>query len=107
MVGVMDPYEPDEVMDRCRVLAWKTYQADGILSHERVADELGRFVAKRITEYIGDPSRTALLSVVAREVRTATYLSCGQKAIAHALANLIRLALPYADHPDYQESWKP
>jgi hypothetical protein len=102
-----DLYEPDELIQRCHYRASRTYQADGILSHERVADNLGRFVAARLSEEPDAPSRAAMLSIVGREVRIATYLSCGQTSITHALTNLIRLALPYAAHQDYDSAWSP
>lgn len=90
-----------ETIRRCRVLAQDLYQKDSVLSHERVASELGRFLAARHAD------DEALLSVIEFETQIATYLSCGQKAITHALAVLLRLAMAFADDPDYQESWRP
>src|ERR1043165_7907093 len=86
-----------ESIRRCRLVAEELYQKDGILSHERVARELGQFLAAR---YANDD---ALLSVIEFETGIATYLSCGQKAITHALAVLLRLAMAFNDDPDYRE----
>jgi hypothetical protein len=90
-----------ETVRRCRLLAQDLYQKDGILSHERVAGELGRFLAARCAD------NEAWLSVVEFETSIATYLSCGQKAITHSLAVLIRLAMAFDDHPDYRPEWAP
>jgi hypothetical protein len=90
-----------ETVRRCRVLAHMLYQKDGILSHERVAWDLERFLVAR---YADDE---ALLSVIEFEAGTARYLSCGARAIKHALTVLLRLAWAFADDPDYREEWKP
>lgn len=90
-----------ETIRRCRVLAEGLYQRDSVLSHERVAHDLGRFLCAR---YVDDE---ALLSVIEFETRIATYLSCGERAIKHALAVLLRLAMAFDDDPDYREEWRP
>jgi hypothetical protein len=90
-----------EIIRRCRLLAQDLYQKDSILSHERVAADLGRFLADRHAD------NEALLSVIEFEAGIATYLSCGVKAITHALAVLLRLAMAFADDPEYREEWNP
>lgn len=90
-----------ETIRRCRVLAHMLYQKDSILSHERVAWDLRYFLASRYAD------NEAVLSVIEFEAGIATYLSCGERAIKHALAVLLRLAWAFADAPDYQEEWKP
>ena len=89
-----------EVMRRCRVTGWRLYQEHGTLSHERVANEMGEFLAARITD-------EAVLTIVEHEVRVATYLSCGQKAITHALSLLVRLAMDFDQDPEYRDEWRP
>lgn len=90
-----------ETIRRCRVLAHMLYQQDGILSHERVAGDLGRFLAGRHAD------NEAWLSVIEFETGIATYLSCGESAIKHALAVLIRLAMAFSGDPEYREEWAP
>lgn len=98
-------YPPDETMRQCRILAGRMWDAPGILSHEPHARRMRDFLIARID---GDtPDGAALLSIVEHEARIATYLSCGERSIVHSLGVLIRLALPYADHPDYHEEWHP
>lgn len=92
-------FDRRETIRRCRLLAQGLYQKDGILSHEGVARELGDFLAVRHAD------NEAWLSVIEFETGIATYLSCGQKAITHALAVLIRLAMPFSEHPDYRPEW--
>lgn len=92
--------ERREVMRRCRVTGWRLYQEHGILSHERVARQMGDFLATRITD-------EAVLTIVEHEVGIATYLSCGQKAIAHALGLLVRLAWDFDADPEYRDEWRP
>lgn len=94
-------FDRREVVRRCRVLAQSLYQKDGILSHERVASDLGRFLAARHAD------NDAWLSVIEFETQIATYLSCGQKAITHALAVLLRLAMAFDGDPEYREEWRP
>lgn len=108
MTGVPQPsswwqaeFDRKETVRRCRVLAHMLYQKDGILSHERVAGQLGDFLAARHAD------NEAWLSVIEFETGIATYLSCGEKAIKHSLAVLIRLAMAFQDDPDYREEWKP
>ena len=90
-----------ETIWRCRVLAQALYQKDGILSHERVARQLGDFLTARHAD------NEAWLSVIEFEMGIATYLSCGEKAIKHALAVLLRLAMAFTNDPDYQTEWAP
>lgn len=90
-----------ETTRRCRLVAQDLYQKDGILSHERVARDLGDFLSARHAD------DEALLSVIEFEAGIATYLSCGQKAITHALAVLLRLAMAFSGDPDYREEWAP
>ncbi len=98
---------PDDDMDGCRRLAWDLYGAEHVLSHEQVARELGDFLRARLGEQESTPERGALLSVAFSAQRTATYLSCGRKAITIALATLLRLALAYEAHADYRDEWRP
>jgi hypothetical protein len=95
--------EPDDVLDGCRRRAAKLYMAEHVLSHERHATNLGRFLEARVS---ASPERDALISVIRFEVEIARYLSCGEKAIVHSLAVLLRLALTWADHPDYDPDWR-
>ncbi len=98
----------DQPLERCRRRADQLYQQDGTLSHERIARDIGVFLHARIVEEPGNNAiAVARLSVIGYEVRIATYLSCGEKAIRHALAVLLRLALAYAEHPDYRAEWQP
>lgn len=90
-----------ESVRRCRLLAERLYGKPDVLSHERVAGDLAEFLGARFE------GNDALLSVVEFEVDTATYLSCGERAIKHALAVLLRLATAFDDHPDYHEEWRP
>lgn len=90
-----------ETIHRCRVLAYDLYGTPDILSHERIARDLERFLVAR---HAGDE---ALLAVIELEARTATYLSCGQKAITHALAVLLCLAMAFSGDPDYCQEWLP
>lgn len=105
LVGPSDWFQAEfdrrETIRRCRLLAQDLYQKDGVLSHERVAGELGRFLAGRHAD------NEAWLSVIEFETGIATYLSCGDRAIKHAMAVLIRLAMAFADDPDYREEWRP
>lgn len=94
-------YDRKEAIRRCRVLAQTLYQKDGILSHERIARDLGQFLAARYAE------DETLLSVIEFEAGIATYLSCGEKAINHALAVLLRLAQAFDGDPEYREEWRP
>ena len=97
----------DPIWDGCHRLASQLYQADGVLSHENVARDLAMFLGVRLGERPAGLERDALLSVVTAQYRVATYLSCGPKAIKWSLAIMLRLALPYADHPDYDPEWRP
>lgn len=101
------PDASDETWDRCRQRAQDLFQADGTLSHEAVADRLGWFLRDRLNEQPAGPLRDALLSAVGAHVRVATYLSSGQKPTRLSLATMLRLALPFASHPDYDPSWRP
>ena len=97
------PWEPDDVLEGCRRQAAKLYQAEHVISHERHAGNLGRFLEARLS---ASPEQDALLSVIRHEVEIARYLSCGERAIVHSLAILLRLALAHADHPDYDPEWR-
>jgi hypothetical protein len=94
-------FDRREIILSCRVLAQDLYQKDGVLSHERVAGELGRFLAARHAD------NEVWLSVIEFETRIATYLSCGERAITHALAVLLRLAMPFSSDSDYRQEWAP
>jgi hypothetical protein len=94
-------FDRKETVRCCRVLAQNLYQKDNILSHERVAGDLEKFLSDR---YAGDE---AMLSVIEFEGDIATYLSCGEQAIKHALAVLLRLAMAFEDDPGYREEWRP
>ncbi len=100
-------YEEDQVMDGCRTLAWDLYGKGTTLSHERVAFELACFIYERISEQPATAEAAALISIVRSAERIATYFSCGAGPIRQSLAILIRLALPYEDHPDYRHEWRP
>ncbi len=97
----------DEVWGGCNRRAWDLYKKVNILSHERVAYEIGYFLRDRIVEQPLTGESAALLSVVRWNTRIATYLSSGDKAIRSALTVLRRLVQPYADHPEYSDEWKP
>lgn len=97
-------WEPDDILEGCRRRAAKLYGAEHILSHERHASNLGRFLQDRINA--ASAPGEALLSVVRHEVEIARYFSCGERAIVHSLAVLLRLALAHADHPDYDPEWR-
>lgn len=94
-------YARKESVQRCRVLAERLYGKPNVLGHERVARDLDEFLGARFE------GNDALLSVVEFEVDIATYLSCGERAIKHALAVLLRLAVAFEDHPGYREEWRP
>lgn len=99
--------DEDAAWDDCNRRAWDLYKKVNILSHERVAYEIGYFLRDRISEQPATAESAALLSVVRWNTRIATYLSSGDKAIRSALAVLLRLVQPYAEHPEYSDEWKP
>lgn len=99
--------DEDPTMRQCMAWAHATYARDGVLSHERVADDLARFLFDRLQDQPPSTTRNALASVINKDYHTATYISCGRKSIIVALARLCRLALPYADVEGYREEWRP
>jgi hypothetical protein len=103
------PNNEDQTWDGCRRRAWKLYhEGEHMLSHERSAYDLGHFLKQRIEqEQPAGAAREALLSVIGVHVRIASYVSCGERSILMSLAMLLRLAIPYADHPDHQRDWMP
>jgi hypothetical protein len=99
------PGQYDDTMGRCRSRARDLFGTH--FHHEHVAREVAEFLRARLAEQPESPERDAVLSVVNACESAATYMSSGTKAINLALASLLRLALPYDGHADYQEKWQP
>lgn len=97
----------DELMDMCWRWAHGVYRSDNVIHHEWVARHLGGFLTTRVMEQQDTAERAALLSVVSSLTRTATYASNGVGPIKQAMAVMLRLALPYRGHPDWQEEYGP
>lgn len=97
----------DNLMKRCVNKAWDLFKGDDILSHERVAYNVGDFVFARLKEQPDTAERELLLSIAGFHVSVATYLSNGLRPITSSLAVLIRMAHRYSEHPDYDEGWRP
>lgn len=99
------PAQYDEEMNACRQLAHAFYGPH--LGHEQVARRVTGFLRERLSERPPSAETEAVISVVNACEATATYMSSGPKAIRLALATLLRLARPYADHADYDQTWAP
>lgn len=104
-LATLYPGKYDDTMRSCRARARDLFGTH--FHHEHTAREVAEFLRARLGEQPESPQRDAVVSVVNACESAATYMSSGTKAINLALSSLLRLALPYVDHADYHERWRP